>query len=196
MLALLAAGLALTLAPPGFHQRPSHDATRAVTTAMAGFGSTAGGGKKGKGKAATAAKPKSISAKKSWDLFRELRSADRVQTSSVYVRLPEDDAKWMNVGGVIGEEPCTRAQAVAAHKRLIFEHAARLHPKFALRPRELVCGYGGTYGADAKPSEIVTLTKGGAPPDGLRSGFQGLPHVPSGMYIVQGQPTSYSPGGI
>jgi hypothetical protein len=97
---------------PSFH-------TRAVTV-MAGFGGAA----KKKGKPKNKAKA-GLTAKQSWDVFRELRdTSDQVQTSSIYARLPDDGAKWLNVGGVIVEAPGTREQAVTLHKRLILEQYA------------------------------------------------------------------------
>ena len=62
------------------------------------------------------AKPGGLTAKESWDLFRELRGSDRVQTTTVFARLPEDGEKWLNVGGVIVEEPGSRIQAVNRNK--------------------------------------------------------------------------------
>ena len=144
----------------------------------------AGGKKKAtKKKAAKAPKkaPSGVTAKQSWERFRELRSSDNVLTTTVFARLPEEGEKWLNVGGVIVEAPGSRIQAVNAHKRLILEHAARMHPKLAVRSRELVCGFIETGEA---PGEVVPLEKCPVPPD-LRAGFQGLPHVPSGMYIIQ-----------
>ena len=70
----------------------------------------------------------------------------------VFARLPEEGEKWLNVGGVIVEAPGSRIQAVNAHKRLILEHAARMHPKLAVRSRELVCGFIETGEA---PGEVV-----------------------------------------
>ena len=52
--------------------------------------------------------------------------------------------------------------------------------RLAARPRELVCGYIETGEA---PGEVVALAKCDAPSD-LRAGFQGLPDIKSGMYIV------------
>lgn len=147
---------------------------------MGGFG---GGGSKGtQERKAKTPKPGDITAKQSWELFRQLRESDKVQATTVFARLPDDDAKWLNVGGVIVEAPGNRQQAVNQNKRLILEHAARLHPRLALRSRELVCGYIETGEA---PGEVVYLTKCDVPPE-LRSGFQGLPDIKSGMYMIQG----------
>jgi hypothetical protein len=159
-------------------QAPQGAATHRATAVMAGGAPSK---KKAKAKAQKKA-PSGVTAKQSWDLFRELRSSDNVLTTSVFARLPEEGEKWLNVGGVIVEAPGSRTQAVNAHKRLILEHAARMHPKLAVRSRELVCGFIETGEA---PGEVVPLDKCPAPPD-LRAGFQGLPHVPSGMYILQG----------
>ena len=83
-----------------------------------------GGAAKKKGKPKNKAKA-GLTAKQSWDVFRELRdTSDQVQTSSIYARLPDDGAKWLNVGGVIVEAPGTREQAVTLHKRLILEQYA------------------------------------------------------------------------
>jgi len=150
---------------------------RAPSIAMAGFGAASkGGGKKSRAKA----KPSGVTAKQSWELFRELRSSDKVQTTTVFAKLPEVDAKWLNVGGVIVEAPGTRVQGVNFNKRLILEHAARLHPPLALRSRELVCGFIETGEA---PGEVVPLEKCQVSPE-LRAGFQGLPDVKSGMYMI------------
>eukprot|EP00900_Chrysochromulina_parva_P023994 jgi/Chrpa1/6228/Chrysochromulina_OHIO_Genome00019351-RA len=147
---------------------------------MGGFG---GGGSKGtQERKAKTPKPGDSTAKQSWELFRQLRDSDKVQATTVFARLPDDDAKWLNVGGVIVEAPGNRQQAVNQNKRLILEHAARLHPRLALRSRELVCGYIETGEA---PGEVVYLTKCDVPPE-LRSGFQGLPDIKSGMYMIQG----------
>ena len=143
---------------------------------MAGFG---GGASKKKSKKVKA-KPSGVSAKQSWELFRELRSSDQVLTSTVFAKLPDEDAKWLNVGGVIVEAPGSRAQAVTLNKRLILEHAARIHPNLALRSRELVCGYIETGEA---PGEVVPLERCEVPSD-LRAGFQGLPDIKSGMYMI------------
>ena len=151
---------------------------------MAGFGGAAK--KTGKAKKS---KPSGLTAKASWEIFRELRSSENVQTSSVFARLPDEGAKWMNVGGVIVEAPGTRLQAVNGQKRLILEHAARLQPKFALRSRELLCGYSDATDGDTRDADVITLEKCAVPPD-VRHGFQGLPHIESGMYIVQGRPRS------
>ena len=67
-------------------------------------------------------------------------------------------------------------------QRLILEHAARIHPKLALRSRELVCGFIETGEA---PGEVVCLSKCDVPSD-LRCGFQGLPDKKSGIYMIQG----------
>ena len=160
-------------------QAPEGAATRRAAAVMAG------GKKKATKKKATKAPkkaPSGVTAKQSWERFRELRSSDNVLTTTVFARLPEEGEKWLNVGGVTVEAPGSRIQAVNAHKRLILEHAARMHPKLAVRSRELVCGFIETGEA---PGEVVPLEKCPVPPD-LRAGFQGLPHVPSGMYIIQG----------
>ena len=153
---------------------------------MAGFG----GGGKGKGGAAggkkrkTKKQPSGVTLKQQWQIFRELRSADNVLTTSVYAKLPEDDAKWMNVGGVIVEAPGSRQQAVFLQKRLILEHAALLHPTLAPRARELICGYS-TTGAETEQVEAVVPLEKTDVPDGLRAGFQGLPDPKSGAFILQ-----------
>ena len=86
---------------------------------MAGFGAA----KKSKSKAAGKAKAKAgLTVKQSWDIFRELRDkSNQAMTTSIYARLPDDGAKWLNVGGVIVEAPGTREQAVTMNKRLILE---------------------------------------------------------------------------
>eukprot|EP00320_Phaeocystis_rex_P020429 CAMPEP_0119062504 /NCGR_PEP_ID=MMETSP1178-20130426/6075_1 /TAXON_ID=33656 /ORGANISM="unid sp, Strain CCMP2000" /LENGTH=166 /DNA_ID=CAMNT_0007043791 /DNA_START=130 /DNA_END=630 /DNA_ORIENTATION=- len=152
---------------------------RRATATMAGFGAS----KKKASKAKARKKklpPGGMTAKESWDVFRELRSSDNVLTTTVFARLPDD--KWLNVGGVIVEAPGSRMEAVNAHKRLILEHAARMHPKLAVRSRELVCGFIETGEA---PGAVVPLERCPVPPD-LRAGFQGLPDAKSGMYVIRG----------
>ena len=161
----------------------SNVAVRATSIAMAGFGGSAKG--KGSKKAKSKAKPAGVTVKQQWAIFRELRSSDKVLTTSVYARLPEDDAKWMNVGGVIVEAPGSRQQAVFFQKRLILEHAALLHPTLAARSRELICGYSETGAETEKVEAVVPLEKCDVP-EGLRAGFQGLPDPKSGAYVLQG----------
>ena len=161
--------------------------------AMAGFGAPSGsrpakGGKAAKGKRAlkAAAKPDGgdLSAKRQWEIFRELRDkSDQVLTTSVYARLP--DEKWLNVGGCIVESPGTRVEAVAKHRRLILEHAARLHLKLAVKPRDIEISFSDTsvQSLSADDARIEPLAKCVVPPD-LVAGFQGLPDTKSGMYIA------------
>ena len=145
---------------------------------MAGFGgSVSKGSKKNSAKKSASG----LSAKQSWELFRELRKSDQVLTTTVFARLPEEGEKWLNVGGVIVEAPGSRIEGVNVNKRLILEHAARLHPKLAVRSRELLCGFIETGEA---PGEVVQLERCPAPA-GLRAGFQGLPDKKSGMYMIQ-----------
>ena len=178
MLAIAACALGVRVLDSGMAPRQGATTHRA-TAAMAGFGPS----KKKVVKAKAPKKlPSGVTAKQSWDLFRELRSSDNVLTTSVFARLPDDGEKWLNVGGVIVEAPGSRSQAVNAHKRLILEHASRMHPKLAVRSRELVCGLIETGEA---PGAVVPLERCPVPPD-LRAGFQGLPDIKSGMYIIQG----------
>ena len=95
-------------------------ARAATPMAMAGFGAPSGSkpgkrkasGKAAKGKkSAVATENGGLSAKRQWEIFRELRDkSDQVLTTSVYARLP-DDPKWLNVGGCIVESPGTRIEA-------------------------------------------------------------------------------------
>ena len=157
---------------------------RAQPPTMAGFGAPSGPKKgKAKGKAA-AAKPEGLNAKRQWEIFRELRDrSDQVVTTSIYARLPSE--KWLSVGGVIVEAPGTRIQAVAKHKKLILEHAARLHLKLAMRPRDIEVGFSDTSveSLSADDARIEPLSKCSIPAD-LVAGFQGLPDQKSGMYIL------------
>ena len=164
--------------PAKSYLQPSVRARLSVVNMMAGFGGGANRSQKSKRKP----KPSGVTVKQSWEKFRQLRDSENVQTTTVFARLPDDDAKWLNVGGVIVEAPGDRQQAVNQNKRLILEHAARLHPKLALRSRELVCGFIETGDA---PGEVVPLTKCEVPSD-LQAGFQGLPDKTSGMYMIQG----------
>ena len=156
--------------------------------AMAGFGAPAGPSKKSKAKGkSTAAKPEGLSAKRQWEIFRELRDrSDQVVTTSIYARLPSE--KWLNVGGAIVESPGTRIQAVAKHKKLILEHAARLHLKLAMRSRDIEVGFSDTSveSLSADDARIEPLAKCAIPAD-LVAGFQGLPDQKSGMYILGAQ---------
>ena len=161
---------------------------RVVPPTMAGFGAPSSGPKRkakaAKGKASSAKPESGLTAKQSWETFRELRDrSDQVATSSVYARLP--DEKWLNVGGVIVESPGTRLEAVAKHKRLILDHAARLHLKLATKPRDIQIGYSDTSveSLSSGDDRIAPLAKCTVPPN-LVAGFQGLPDTKSGMYIV------------
>lgn len=144
---------------------------------MAGFGAP----KKDAGKKKKA-KPAALDANKQWAIYSELRGLEESErtTTSVYARLPDEGAKWEQVGGVAVASPGSRQQGVMQHKRLILEHAARLHPALALRSRELVCGYTDLPGSmQSRPEDIVTLAKCDVPKD-LVAGFGGLPG--GGMY--------------
>eukprot|EP00322_Chrysochromulina_rotalis_P025056 CAMPEP_0115883526 /NCGR_PEP_ID=MMETSP0287-20121206/29611_1 /TAXON_ID=412157 /ORGANISM="Chrysochromulina rotalis, Strain UIO044" /LENGTH=169 /DNA_ID=CAMNT_0003339729 /DNA_START=122 /DNA_END=631 /DNA_ORIENTATION=- len=157
---------------------------------MAGFGAASKATKKGKtgkganGKTSHAKSETGLNAKRQWEIFRDLRDrSDQIQTSSVYARLPGE--KWLNVGGVIVKSPGTRVEAVAKHRRLILEHAARLHLKLAMKPQGIEIGYSDTSVQSMTSDDVrVELLAKCAVPSTLVAGFQGLPDKQSGMYIV------------
>ena len=64
--------------------------------------------------------------------------------------------------------------AVQYNKRLILEHAARVKPALALKAKQLVAGIAN---ADGEPEAHTKVEV----PEGLVSGFEGLPDA-SGMY--------------
>ena len=155
---------------------------------MAGFGGAASGGKTGGkkgGKKAKAGKSGSLTPKRQWDQFRDLVSGGAERTR-VYAQL---DGKWTEVGDVAVKSPGTPAQAAQYNKRLILEHAARVKPALQLRARELVAGIAGAGG------EPEALAKQEVP-EGLVSGFEGLPDA-SGKYSkVRGTTRTTDPTAI
>ena len=93
----------------------SRRATRCSPAAMAqGFG-------------APSAKPKGLTEKGQWKTYQALVLKGE-PTVSVMVRIPDKkDAKWYGVGRVNAGGEGTIAQAIEHQKRLIMEHARRVH---------------------------------------------------------------------
>ena len=73
------------------------------------------------------AKPKGLTEKKQWKTYQELVLKGE-PTVQVMVRIPDTkDAKWYGVGKVTAGGEGTIAEAVEHQKRLIMEHARRVH---------------------------------------------------------------------
>lgn len=73
------------------------------------------------------AKPKGLTEKKQWKTYQELVLKGE-PTVQVMVRIPDKkDAKWYGVGKVTAGGEGTIAEAVEHQKRLIMEHARRVH---------------------------------------------------------------------
>jgi hypothetical protein len=91
-------------------------ATRCSPASMAqGFGT------------APSAKPKGLTEKGQWKTYQALVLKGE-PTVSVMVRIPDKkDAKWYGVGRVAAGGEGTIAQAIEHQKRLIMEHARRVH---------------------------------------------------------------------
>ena len=120
-----------------------------------------------------------------WDKFNKL-VADGAQRTKVFAQL---DDKWTEVGDVAVEASGTPAQAAQYNKRLILEHAVRVNPGLMLRARELKTGIAGASG------EAELLGKQEVP-DGLITGFEGLPDA-SGKYAkVRGATMTSDPTAI
>lgn len=138
---------------------------------MAGFGAApkaAGkGGKKGK----KAASKSTMSPKQQWDNLKEHRKSG-IESVGVYARVRGDE-EWLAVGEATAKDADMNS-VVQAQKRIILEHAVRVHPIFAPKARELECGFG------AAADSIVALDKSEAA-EPRRCGFQGKAD-PSGRY--------------
>ena len=174
---------------PAYHTAPTCRPT-AAPSMMAGFGASASTGsktkkKKGAGGGAKAAKTE-LSPKRQWDKFKDLVS-DGAERVAVYAKLPDD--KWIEVGEVAVGAKGTAAQAAQFNKRLILEHAPRVHPPFGLRAKDLIAGIAGD---DGQP-EVLTRQE---VPDGLKCGFEGAPDA-SGKYAkVRGTTRGSDPTAI
>ena len=145
---------------------------------MAGFGGGGGGAAAGKKKgkkagAAAASKPAvaSLSPKKQWDRFKDHRKAG-VDPVVVYARVKGTDA-WLEVGDVTASDGATSGGSVQTQKRLILEHAVRVHPVLLPKARELECGL------DAGGSTVVHEKTQAA--EAASSGFVGRADA-SGRY--------------
>jgi hypothetical protein len=171
LLLALSTALHLPLPPSGCN---TVYATRSSLSSplMAGFGGAPKKAsiKKSGAKGSAASK---LSPKRQWDTYKELVKRKKgVEACGVHARL---DDKWHNVGTVaVDMATGTVLQAAQANKRLILEHAARVNPALALKAKDLVAGIA-REGED--PIELVKQQL----PEGLRSGFEGLPDA-SGFY--------------
>ena len=141
---------------------------------MAGFGAAApnksGGGKGKKTKAKAVKAASSLSPKKQWERFKDHRNAG-VPVTPVFARVQGSDNKWLEVGDVTASG-CEISAAVQAQKRIILEHAVRVHPVLQPKARELECGY--------SAPETVLLQKT-PPADISTAGFVGRADA-SGRY--------------
>mmetsp|Transcript_50800 Transcript_50800/g.132059 ORF Transcript_50800/g.132059 Transcript_50800/m.132059 type:complete len:220 (+) Transcript_50800:36-695(+) len=143
---------------------------------MAGFGvngkSKASAGSKGKKKGG-AAKPAAapLSPKKQWDRFKVHRHYG-IEATTVYARVSGDEP-WLNVGDITVNANCDVAGAVQLQKRLILEHAVKVHPQLLPKARELEAGFDTVEG-------IRMLSKT-TPIDAADAGFVGRADA-SGRY--------------
>lgn len=136
---------------------------------MAGFG-TAGAAKKGEDVAAKSTKAP-LSPKIQWDHFKKHRKAG-IDATTVFARIAGTEA-WFEVGDVSAAPPGAVAGAVQVQKRLILEHAVRVHPQLLPKARELEAGY--AVGSTTQPLQKVE------PIDAAEAGFEGRADA-SGRY--------------
>ena len=101
---------------------------------MAGFGASK---KSGAGAKTKSAAPVALSPKKQWGRFKEHR-AQGIDATIVYARVRGSEA-WYEVGEVTASKGSVAA-GVQVQKRLILEHAVRVHPQLLAKARELECG--------------------------------------------------------
>lgn len=111
-----------------------------VSPRMAGFGGGAAkkaksGGKKAAGKSAAPLSPK-----RQWERLREQRDAG-CELTAVYARVRNKD-EWYEVGDVTASKGTDIAAAIQVQKRLILEHAPRVHPVLLSQAKQLECGFG------------------------------------------------------
>lgn len=102
---------------------------------MAGFGASKKGSGAGAKTKSTA--PVALSPKKQWGRFKEHR-AQGIDATIVYARVRGSEA-WYEVGEVTASKGPVAA-GVQVQKRLILEHAVRVHPQLLAKARELECG--------------------------------------------------------
>ena len=181
MWALVTAATALVV-PPNSHLTPdvarvtsacTHvgHLTPARTTsvvAMAGFGAK----QPAKGKKAKAPKKAKLSPKAQWDKYRAMLKED-APTVPVSARVKGAlGVKWHDVGFVSVRKEADAQAATQFHKRLILEHALRLHPQLVADKEFLECGHG---------DPPVSLEKTEAE---CECGFMGVPDPASGYYTA------------
>lgn len=142
-----------------------------VSPRMGGFGG-AGGAKSSKGggggkKAAAAAAP--LSPKRQWERLREQRDAGS-EIVPVFARVAKEE-KWYEVGDVTAGKGIEVAAAVQVQKRMVLEHAVRVHPQLLPKAKQLECGFG-------EPSRLLPKVD---PADPANAGFVGRADA-SGRY--------------
>ena len=141
----------------------SQRATRCSPAAMAqGFG-------------APPAKPQGLTEKKQWKLYQELVLKGEPSVT-VMVRVP-DTAKWYGVGKVTAGGEGTIAQAVEHQKRLIMQHARRVHPPLATFKDTFDIG----LQADPELEPFVHTNNLVEVPSSLVAGFEGVPDPATGL---------------
>ena len=123
------------------------------------------------------AKPKSLTEKKQWKLYQELVLKGE-PTVQVMVRMP-DTAQWYGVGKVTAGGEGTIAQAVEHQKRLIMEHARRVHPKLKDFKETFDIG----LQADPELEPFLHTNEQVEVPPSLVAGFEGVPDPATGMYM-------------
>lgn len=137
---------------------------------MAGFG-TAGVAKKGEEATSTKSTKAPLSPKIQWDHFKKHRKAG-IDATTVFARIAGTEA-WFEVGDVSAAPPGAVAGAVQVQKRLILEHAVRVHPQLLPKARELEAGY--AVDGTTQPLQKVE------PIDAAEAGFEGRADA-SGRY--------------
>ena len=143
---------------------------RVANPRMAGFGSVGSGGRKKASKAkAKPTGPGVLSPKKQWDRFKEHRDAGSPKIP-VFARVCKTDT-WHEVGDVTVAGGAALPAVVQLQKRLILEHAVRVHPQLLRNARELECGYG-------EPTMPHQKTEAA---EAVQGGFVGRPDA-SGRY--------------
>ena len=149
--------------------------------AMAGFGAK----QVAKGKKAKAPKKAKLSPKAQWDKYRAMLK-ENSPTVAVSARVKGAlGVTWHDVGFVSVRREADAQAATQFHKRLILEHALRLHPQLVADKEFLECGFG---------EPPVSLEKTDAEcecVEGARSGV-GLPY----RYGADGRPENTAGSGV
>ena len=116
------------------------------------------------------AKPKGLTEKKQWKTYQELVLKGE-PTVQVMVRIPDTkDAKWYGVGKVTAGGEGTIAQAVEQQKRLIMEHARRVHTPL----KEFKDAFDIGLQADPELEPFVHTSERVEVPPTLVAGFRGM----------------------